>query len=56
MSRELVAAICSRQARMERYLDETKPGYAMYRYIGEHNLSHVLQPFDNGGVILCVRL
>lgn len=35
---------------MDHYLAETKPGYAMYRYIGEHNLSRVLQPFDNGAV------
>ena len=35
--------------RMDQYLALNRPGYPLYRYIGEHNLAHVLQPFDNGG-------
>jgi hypothetical protein len=47
MSRDLAVALV-KSGRMNQYLSATKPGYAMYLYIGEHNLGHVLQPFDNG--------
>ena len=30
------------------YLTQSRAGYAMYRYIGQHNLSGVLQPYDIG--------
>jgi hypothetical protein len=34
---------------MDLYLENNRPGYSLYHYIGEHNLAQVLQPFDNGG-------
>jgi hypothetical protein len=34
----------------DHYMAKTRPGYAIYRYIGEHNLAQVLQPFDNGAI------
>ena len=49
MSRDMASAILA-PGGFDRYLTETKPGYAMYRYIGQHNLSLVLQPFDDGAV------
>jgi hypothetical protein len=30
------------------HLVNTRPGYEIYRYIGDHDLRKVLQPFDNG--------
>jgi hypothetical protein len=33
---------------LEVYLARTRPGYEIYRFIGDHNLKTVLQPFDNG--------
>jgi hypothetical protein len=32
----------------EAYLVDTRPGYEIYRYVGDHDLRMVLQPFDNG--------
>ena len=49
MSQDLAAALVHRGG-LERYLNASEPGYAMYRYIGQHDLRHVLQPFDNGAV------
>ena len=49
MSRDLASALVSPQ-RMDQWLAATRPGYTMYHYIGEHNLAHVLQPFDNGAL------
>jgi hypothetical protein len=47
LEREEMVALFKPQRRVE-LLQKTRPGYAMYRYIGEHNLTHVLAPFDNG--------
>lgn len=33
------------------YLNQTRPDYEIYRYIGRHNLARVFQPFDNGGAL-----
>jgi hypothetical protein len=35
----------------EKYLLATREGYEIYRYIGEHDLRVVLQPFDNGAIL-----
>jgi hypothetical protein len=34
---------------LDAYLVRTRPGYEIYRYIGDHDLRMVLQPFDNAG-------
>lgn len=33
------------------FLEETRPGYRLYRFIGEHDLRTVFQPFDNGAFL-----
>jgi hypothetical protein len=48
MSHDLAMALML-PGRMDQYLAQNRPGYVLYHYIGEHNLAHVLQPFDNGG-------
>lgn len=35
--------------RMDRYMAETRHSYVLYRYIGQHDLKMVIQPFDLGG-------
>jgi hypothetical protein len=47
LEREQAVALF-KPARRVQLLEQTRPGYAMYRYIGEHDLTHVLAPFDNG--------
>jgi len=32
----------------ENYLNDVRPDYQIYRYIGRHDLGRVFQPFDNG--------
>ena len=49
MSHDLAMALILPD-RMDQYLSQNRPGYRLYRYIGEHNLAHVLAPFDNGGI------
>lgn len=48
MSHDLAVGLVS-PWRMDRYLAETRPHYTLYRYIGQHDLKMVMQPFDNGG-------
>jgi hypothetical protein len=36
---------------VDEYLAKRREGYMLYRYIGEHDLRVVLQPFDSGAVI-----
>jgi hypothetical protein len=48
VNRELVAALIY-PGKLDAYLAAHRPGYALYRYIGDHNLAHVLQSFDDGG-------
>jgi hypothetical protein len=36
------------QSTIEQFLNKTREGYTLYRYIGTHDLRKVWQPFDNG--------
>jgi hypothetical protein len=45
---EAVGLVKSR--RMEEELEKTRSGYVMYRYVAQHDLRNVFQPFDNGAV------
>jgi hypothetical protein len=47
MDETLLTAL-TRSGDPEKYLDATRPDYELYRYIGRHQLSQVLQPYDNG--------
>jgi hypothetical protein len=47
MSRDLARAVRD-PGGFNAYLFKTLEGYEIYRYVGEHNLRMVLQPFDNG--------
>jgi hypothetical protein len=33
---------------LDTYLAKTRPGFEIYRFIGDHDLRSVMQPFDNG--------
>jgi hypothetical protein len=47
MNRDLARAAVEPNG-LQTYLVNTRPGYEIYRHIGEHDLRMVLQPFDNG--------
>jgi hypothetical protein len=50
MDRNLLVAL-TRSGDPEKYLNDTRPDYQIYRYIGRHDLARVFQPFDDGGVM-----
>jgi hypothetical protein len=47
LNRDLARAVLQ-PAGLQAYLLKTQEGYEIYRYIGDHDLRKVLQPFDNG--------
>jgi hypothetical protein len=47
MDRKLAVAAVQPDG-IRNYLAHTREGYEVYRYIGEHDLRMVLQPYDNG--------
>jgi hypothetical protein len=47
LSREMTGAFWE-PGGLDAYMKRTREGYEIYRYIGQHDLHTVLQPFDNG--------
>jgi len=47
LNKDLVRAV-RQPGGLNAYLNKAREGYQIYRYVGDHNLRVVLQPFDNG--------
>lgn len=47
-NKEQARALVETPGGLDTYLARTRPGFQIYRYIGDHDLRMVFQPFDNG--------